>query len=119
MKGMSEMEYETPPEAYAPLVRFWFGRASNAWTRFMFPPRRSTWIFWGWLLLIPLIWITIKAYLYLAIMLVLVVLQILTGIVDVGTWYWRDKAAQRAALEPYAREVFQHPREEYPPGDTG
>lgn len=118
---MSEMEYENLPEAHVPLVRFWVGRAYDGWSRFLYPPRRSFWFAWGWFLIIPLIWIALKFYAYAIGFLLLTVAQILTAIYDMATWYWRDKAAQRALLEGYAHEVYdnQSPRGEYPPPVAG
>jgi hypothetical protein len=115
---MSEMEHENIPEVHVPVIRSWPYDAFGAWCDAFYGPRRSAFFVWGIFFWMWLIFGAIKLAIFSAGAAVLIVLAIPALLWDLATYRHRLTLAQRREIEPWARETFQHPRGEYPPGAT-
>lgn len=86
-----------PDQALVPVFRTWWGPAIEAWSRFMYPPGRSWFIFGGCLLIwLSLIVIGVKAIIYWSVVAAIVALALITAMWDLCTYRRRCK---RAILE--------------------
>lgn len=80
--------------AAVPVVNCWLPAAIRAWGQLMYG-RRGWWIAWGWLLLVALVLIAIKAVIFWTGVLILIVVFLLTVLWDLATYPLRRRAALR------------------------
>ena len=99
---MSELDYEEPPEVYVPKVRDWVGPAFEAWTRGVFPPRRSTVIVGGCLFL-PIygFFVLLKLGIYAAGIVLMLFANVVWIVAELATYHYRLKQAQLEAWTNY------------------
>lgn len=113
---MSEMEYEAVPEVSVPLVRPWAWDTYGAWCDAFYGSRKRSFFVFGCLFFF--LWImaeAIKFSVFAVGTVVILVIALFAMLWDLASYKHRLRMAQMDALAPYAREVFQHPRDELPP----
>lgn len=89
-----------PPIEYTPLIHPGPMDACRWWTDFMWPGGRGgIWIVSGIFLLIWVVWITLKLWLWLAVLAVLLVIAGIAALTDIITFRWRlRRMNEREAL---------------------